>query len=234
MKARLITKLAGCMALGIVLIGCDRQSKSPVASAPAAAAPQTQPEPTKPTTQELMEGSYKKMVLPGMPLSLEVPQSWKIENEGPLMFLQGPTPADNSMIQLAQRESLRPDQIENLLNGVNHDRDQHPQSVKRAEMHDFGTMRVLEQLSVGQPVTSPKVDSRGEGILDEHGTLMTVTITPMHWKLTIFVPAEKLFSQYELNFIDLSQEQYNVDKDFLEKIVHSLKYQTTGAPSTAP
>ena len=78
---------------GVLSISCNRRPQPPPAP-PAGGSPQAQAEPARPTTQELLSGSYKRLVLPGMPLAVQAPQSWKIEMDGPLTFLQGPTPTD--------------------------------------------------------------------------------------------------------------------------------------------
>jgi hypothetical protein len=222
-------RLFFCITWGIFLIGCDRHPAPPPPAPPTASAAPAPPQPARPTTQELLAGPYKKLVLPGMPLAVQAPPSWKIEIDGSLTFLEGPTPSYDAMIQLAQRESLRPDQVDILLEGVKRDQDQHPETVKRADLRQVGDMRILDQLSISQPITTPKVDSKGDAVLDAHGNILTVTTTAAHWKLTVLVPYEKMFSVYELNFIDLTGEQYALDKDFLQKILASLSYENSQA-----
>ena len=233
MRARRMLRFVGCVGWGIFLIGCERRPHPQAAATPEAAST-SQPEPARPTTQELMNGPMKKLILPGMQLSLQVPSSWKIQLEGSLTFLQGPTPTDGAMIELAQRESMRPDQLDVLLTGIKREQEQHPETIKQAEMHDFGNMKVIEQFSVTPTTTNPKIDAKGEGVVDAQGNLVTVTITPVHWKLTVLVPFEKVFTRYELNFIDLTDEQYTTDKEFLKKIVSSLRYKGAINPATNP
>jgi hypothetical protein len=221
-----------CMLWGAFLFGCDRHPEPPPAAPTAAAAVSAPAQPPRPTTQELLSGPYKTIVLPGMPLSVQAPQSWKIDVEGPLTFLQGPTPTDDAMIQLAQRETRSSDQVENLLAGAKHDQEMHPDTVKLVDMREMGDTKVLEQLSISRPITTPKVDAHGDGILDEHGNLQTVTTTTARWKFSVLVPYQNEFSDYELNFIDLSGEQYAADKDFLEKIMSSLRTDGSVAPAS--
>jgi hypothetical protein len=223
-------RLFFCMMWGASLIGCDRHPAPPTPPPTASAAPAS-PEPTRPTTQELLEGPYKKLPLPGMPLAVQVPAGWKIEVEGSLTFLEGPTPTGNAMIQLAQRESRSPDQVESLLRGIKREKDQHPDTIKRADLREVGDVKIVEQLSISKPITTPKLDAHGDAQLDEHGNIRTLTSTAAEWKLTVLVPYEKMFSEYELNFIDLTGEQYNVDKDFLQRIVSSLSYENSQALS---
>src|ERR1700733_1694871 len=165
-------RLFFCIAWGIFVIGCYRPPAPPP---PAASAAPAAAQPTRPTTQELLNGPYKKLTLPGMPLAVQVPASWKIEVDGPLTYLEGPTPSDNAMIQLAQRESRNPDQVEIQLEGVKRDQSQHPDTVKRADLRAVGDMKILDQLSISPPVTMPRVDAKGGAELDEHGNLRTIT-----------------------------------------------------------
>src|SRR5450432_1981612 len=192
MSQRMV-RLIFFMAWGVFLISCNRSPKPPPASAISA---QTKPEAARPTTQELLSGPYKRMVLPGMPLAIQVPQSWKIEVDGSLTFLQGPTPTDNAIIQLAQRESARPDQIEILLAGIKREQEQHPNTIKRADLPNIGDMKIIEQISISQPITTPKVDASGIGMVDKDGNPLTVTLTAANWKLTVLVPFEKMYSRY--------------------------------------
>src|SRR5262245_53680451 len=79
--------------------GCD-PPKAPPPPQPTAEAT-TQPTPQRPTTQQLLSGTFKKVPLPSAPLSISVPESWKIEPVGAITFLTGPTPSsEEARIQL--------------------------------------------------------------------------------------------------------------------------------------
>ncbi|WP_428937066.1 hypothetical protein [Fontivita pretiosa] len=221
--------MLGLVGLGIMLmLGCERsdsRSGTPITADDTAA---TQPAEARPTTQMLLSGPYKKLLLPGMPLSLRVPESWKIDYAGPITFVQGPTPYDMAMIQLSDHgvgpRSLDP-QV--LLKTIQDEQARHPDPRNRAMLRDIGPARVLERFSVGKPQTNPKVDAHGVPVSDPAtGNPVMLTTTPIRWTLTVFVPAaDSAYTRYELNFLDLTAEQYAVDGKFLEKIASSLSYE---------
>ncbi|HEY7088942.1 MAG TPA: hypothetical protein VH518_12685 [Tepidisphaeraceae bacterium] len=223
-----VSLLAILLAWG--LAGCDRRPsappQSPTAQASEETAAATQPA-TRPTTQELLQGPYSKLPLPGLPLSVSVPAGWKIESMGPATFLAGPTPTDEGRIQISHGDinTFKPDQIDMLLTRAKKEMADDPQRVKKAELRSVGQLKVLETLAFSRPVTSPKMDPKGLGVLDDKGELVTVTTTPVHWTLLVFIPQGGAFARVELNFIDLTGEQLAQDQPVLQKIVDSLTYE---------
>ena len=100
----------------VLAIGCERSPtpiKLPENSKSSA--------PSAPTTQTLMEGPYRKVMLTPLPLSARVPESW--DNKMPegmhLNFLQGPAP-DGLDVQLSLEigSSLTSEQLKNVLQGA--------------------------------------------------------------------------------------------------------------------
>ncbi len=221
--------------LGLIAwAGCDRRPAPPPQAQVPETQPATQPDELRPTTQQLLSGAYKTLPLPGMPLAIKVPESWKINVSGPVVFLEGPSPSGTITIQLAQRDTLKPDQLDLFLLGVKKDQEQHPDTVKRADLRDLGKIKMLERLSILRPMSSPKVDVQGNAVLDSHGNIVTITTVPVRWTLIAFVPYQNAFSRFELNFIDLTAEQYAADKDFLEKIINSLTYEGNTPATSEP
>jgi hypothetical protein len=172
-----------------------------------------------------------------MPLTISVPESWKIESatiaatattpERTIHFLEGPTPAYRMAINLA-RQGVRAETPEVFLNAL--------KAVAkgpndRVELRDLGTARRLERFMIEAPTSSPKVDGQGNPVLDKDGKLEMVTSTPIRWTITVFVPVAKSFERYELSFLGLTGEQYAIDKELLDKIVASLKYDSTIVPT---
>jgi hypothetical protein len=224
-----------CLLSLMPVAGCDRRPARPPQARTPENEPATQPaEEPRPTTQELVNGPYKVVPLPSMPLAVKAPASWKIDVSGPVVFVGGPTPYGTATIQLAQRESIKSEQLDILMTGVKKDQEQHPDTVKKAELRDVGKIKLLERLFVLKPITSPKIDVQGNALLDAAGNIVTTTTVPVRWTLTAFVPYEQAFSRYELNFIDLTAEQYAADKAFLEKIVNSLTYEGGEPPQAIP
>jgi hypothetical protein len=220
--------------VAMVIIGCDR---GPAAPPPTAKPPTASTAPAvaeaRPTTQQLLSGPYQTITLPGMPLVVSAPQGWKLDlSSAPLTFLAGPTPSsDKVLIQLAQHDTVKVDQIEII---ANFSKKPQNDEIQRAELRDVGKMKVVERLAFGKPETTPKVDAKGQPVLDDKGQIITVTSTPVHWQIIAFVPYQGLFSRYDLNVIDLTTDQYAKDKDVLEKIVNSLRYEGDAGNAAVP
>ena len=102
------------------------------------------------------------------------------------------------------------------------------------EVHEVGEMKVMERQVVHpKPATVPLDPSAPPSPHDEPMG------TPMQWTLTYFIPRGEYVDSYEINFFLLTREQYEKDKDFLRKIVESIRYDrsaqsTPPAPTPAP
>jgi hypothetical protein len=229
---------AVAVALGMHCVGCDTRSAP---SAQSSDASTTRPD-SRPTTQQLLTGPYKTLFLTGTPLSIRVPEIWKLDPAGALNFLEGPSPSGTSIIQFADRGLLKPDQYETLLVAAKKEQEQNPSMIKRAELRDVGKMKVLERVAFREPITRAKTvldakdgDIKEVPVLDASGKPETVTFTPVNWTVMIFVGQAGMFNKYELNVFDLTQEQYNADKQFLDAILRSVRYEAapTAEPSSA-
>jgi len=218
----------------IAMVGCDKSPSPPAVS--ATPPPTTAPAEPRPTTQELLTGTYHPMSLPGMPLSVQVPASWKLDTKSPpLTFLAGPTPSsDMSMIQLSQNGTVKPEQIDVIATGAK--KAPNGEQIKNADLRDAGKMKVLERVAVGKPETIPKVDVKGNPVVDEKtGQTMMVTTTPVKWQVTAFVPYQNMYTRYDLSVVDLTTDQYEQDKRLFEKIFESLRAEgDVSAGSAAP
>jgi hypothetical protein len=218
------------VSLAAAWVGCDRSPAPPtniILNAPATA-------PARPTTQELLTGPQRKMRLPEMPLSIMVPPDWKLEALGPITSLAGPSPFDRATIQLSRRDinTFRPEQIELLASRAKSEMEQNPQQYKKVELRQAGPMKVIEKLWLSKPITTPQVDRHGLPLVDAQGKEVTITMVPVHWTLTYFVPNEKVYNRHELNVLDLTADQYAVDQRFLEMVLGSVRYEGLELPPT--
>jgi hypothetical protein len=222
-----------CLALAGVLVGCDRAPAPPPEAKTPSPPPVTLPgDEPRPTTQALLLGPRKKLLLPNMPLALRVPESWKTEPAGPLIVLTGPTPADQVTIQLAVRDPLPADRLTAYIERLKKEGDQ---PAKPPELRQVGKMQVLERLSVSKPITIARKDARNEPVVDDKGNPVTDTFTPMTWRVSVFVPeSQAVFSRYELNCINFIQEQYAADHGLIEEVFNSLVYDEAGTATQAP
>lgn len=230
--------VCGMMALlcGWAGMGCDRPAPPPPKlTAPPPAATQE----VRPTTQELLSGPYKRIALPGMPLSVQVPESWKIEigKDYPATFLAGPSPSGQARIQLSKPDSFtfKQEQIDAIVAKAKKEMADNPKDYRKVESRMVGRMLVIEKLWITES-SSPQVDAQGAVIYDDKGKPLTLTLRPAHWTLTAFIPNADAFSRFELSLIDKLEEEFVQDERLLARIYNSLSEDVGSAasPATAP
>lgn len=211
--------------LGLLMVGCDKP-KTPAEVVKAATEAKTPPatQEAKPTTQELLTGKYKRLRLPNTPLSLMVPDSWKIDAVGPVTFVAGPSPFGTATIGLSSPSSIafKQTEIDALTTKLESDITAKPGQFRRGDHRRAGNVQIIEKRFLGKPVTRDKLDEKGDPIPDEKNGFVTFTTTPVQWTLTLFVPADQDYSRYELNLIDLDADQMAVDEKLLDKIMGSV------------
>jgi len=185
-------------------------------------------EPDRPTTQELVAGPRRRINLASWPLSMEVPLSWEIDSKNAkgFIFLEGHAPGGMVQIQLAQRPTLNPEQLQHMIDAAKRDVAADPRSKKTVELREGKQFKLLERK--GQ---SPTVMLN---VVDEDGQIREVPHTPYSWTINVLVSQDKTMFNYELNFFDLTLEQYEADRAFLEKIVDTLQLESIAGPAIAP
>jgi hypothetical protein len=210
------------MMAAIGLAGCDNTPPTPKNLPATDDRPATAPA-SRPTTQELLTGPTKKISLNVIPFSVTVPESWEVKNAGEaLTFLQGPTPAGEVQIQLAKRHNqLRSEEVDALLRAAKKDADAHPEAHRTATLRTQHSFRILDRQSVGTPISVPTTDPDGKPTVTQ--------ITPYQWTLLVLLPRGDNTEAYELNFYDLTLEQFTRDKEFLQKILDSLNDELPAA-----
>ena len=191
----------------------------------------------RPTTRELTSGPRKAIPLEFVPLTAIVPEGWKIDNlAGSMMVLTGPTPGGEVQVQLLNEPSMPADRLEYLLAAAKKEPAGDPK-VKLVEVRRLGAATLLERQVVGQTVVTPVLDERGRPSVDANGKELTTPITPFRWTLTLFAPKDgKELAVYELQFVNLTLQQYEADKTFLRGIVDGLRYGAEAGtkPATEP
>lgn len=197
-----------CISAGFVLIvlaaACDRHPQV-IADLPA---PQTQPAtlPAGPTTQALLSGTRTAISLEVLPFTLTVPQGWSLQPPvAGMNVLSGPAPSGNILIQLNTR-TISTDSIPYIESGAKKQQKSDPQMYRVEETRNINGTKVFER----QELRHVKMND-GSPILT--------------WTFTAYIDRKnKESSVYELNFIGLSEAQYNAEKDFLYSIMNSLQY----------
>lgn len=231
-RAGVLVALGGLCATHV---GCDEPPVPPELQEPTTPAETTDAkEPPRPTTQELVSGPYTRIRLDTLPLTLSVPIGWKIEPLSNLVLLEGFTPAGQVRIQLSTRDHVQQSVVDALYSGARREADSADKASQASvDMREHKGMTMIERRSIGRPINIPVTDHQGIPKLDDRGQPIALSTTPMRWRINLFAPSIDGFDQYELNFIDLSVDQYNADREFLEKIIYSVEL-IGQVPATAP
>ena len=236
----LITGLSICMASG----ACDDRSDVPV-DLIQQTDEQTDPQTTattRPTTQELVEGQRVPMTLDVLPLVMEVPASWKITRHGTggsNVWLEGPAPYGEIQIDLTPRPAISRREYDMFLKGIQRRIDT-PSARETIQQRQIGPMHIVDYREELAAAPMPVVDETGLPKLDDRGEIVMQTAVPMRWRQSIYVPRKDHAEHYELRFVVLTKDQYEVDRAFLEQIFASLRYvgaavePTATAPATQP
>ena len=233
--------------VGIGSGACDDRSDVPADLVHRPDEPKTEQTPTaatsRPTTQELVESPRTTMTLDVLPLTLQVPPHWKITRRStsnlPLVWLEGPAPAGDVQIALKVQEPMIPQKFEQLLLGTRREIERASEPNTQLTIRQLGAATLIERRSIGIPFEARALDPMGIPIRDPSGVELTRTVTPMRWRVSVYVPAEGRVDHHELNFIDLEKPQYDMDRKFLEDILATLRFAGEGggattSPSTQP
>ncbi len=197
-------------AVMISAMGCGKAPTLPKLpeKQPAEAAPATAP-----TTQDLINGPYKKISLAPLPLLAQVPQSWDVKTPPGthLAFLQGPSP-DGSDIQISLEVGtpLAPDRLQNVLDRAQRAADQDKKLYRAFEIKKVGDTKIMEE---------QKPFSGGENSQQQL----------VEWKMTYFVHGDINYTAYVLDIPGLSADQLEQSHVLLQKIFDSITYDSNAA-----
>ncbi len=216
-----LSVMFGILACGLALTGCDDTPAVPEALKQPQPVETTAP--ARPTTQQLLSGPQNTISLDVLPMSVRAPAGWKVESiaDG-VVLLQGPTLSGDASIQLSRRPTTTPDRLEAIVSGARREMQQNPEKIRMVDLRDgSGESKVIERQSVGR--TAVPVGSEND----------PSQVSPMYtWTITTFVPRGGNYDTYELNFIGLTQAQYDLDMPLLRQMMDSLKLDS--APGAAP
>jgi len=200
----------------IIAIGCDTRSAPPSVSE---SAPSTAPA-SRPTTQELLDGPRKKISLLPLPLRAEAPASWQVKSlTENLFFLEGPAPSGDVQIQLAERTSQTADKLERLFKAAKRDAASHPAGTQ-VDIRQLGNVRVFDVQRV--------IKRDATAVLPADPSASSGPGKFIDWSITYFTPRGSDFAAYELHFFNLSADQFDSDKEFLQKILDSVTTEESG------
>jgi hypothetical protein len=211
---------ARILSLLVLLSGCDRNSQTSAPSKTDSKPTSTQPSPdattatTRPTTKALLEDKRKALALGSLPLVMDVPESWNMESPaGSSAWLQGPTPHGQVRIQVTSQGTPFNSSTLNLMD----------EQMKKEAAASEGKTVVKPLRNIGSGAKAREQLDLGDGtIFNANGNPTRARI--MDWTIEVYVPQDKSYTMDLLHFAMLPADQYQQDKDFLEKIVSSLRY----------
>lgn len=218
------------LSIGLILatlgLACEEPPPMPV--------PTTEPatQPDRPTTQQLIDGPWKRTPIGYVPVSLELPEGWEVKTFGDasqFVFLEGPAPRDDVKIQLAQRPTVTAERLQFIQEGAVVEKAENPH-IRLDEFRKLGNVTVRERQVAGTPTSVPSMNDNGLPVTD--------TSPAFRWTITLFIPRDETdFRSFELNFIGLTVNQFQADESFLRRMIDSMKYDETvpvSTPTPAP
>jgi hypothetical protein len=208
-------RLLPILLIGLALYGCEEPVRYEVMDPPPVTAPEEAVAPAAPTAEEVARGPWQSLRLGPLPLTAEVPLGWEITRLGEVVLFGGPMPSGEVQIQLASRSPMSQAQLELLLEGAQQEREQDA-AVVHVELREQHGMRVLEKRSVAE-LSPPMGDAGGEAA-------GAAGVNVMNWRVNVLVPmAQQMFENHELNFVALELEQFEADRELLERMVRSIR-----------
>ncbi|MEO6436598.1 MAG: hypothetical protein ABIP55_12680 [Tepidisphaeraceae bacterium] len=222
--------LAGATTAAFIIpSGCDNAPDVPQAVIDESNKPADDKTPKRPTTQELVSGNRTRAALIPLPLTMEMPDSWgKLEGKEqiPGNHLRGHTPSGEVLVQLSARPSMKQDTLDRLIEGAKKEMAKNP--AMKLDLRPLGEVKLLERQLVGPPRPYPVYNEKNEESI--------TTESIFNWTLSVLVPHEGALQVYELNFIGLTKNQYDKDKEFLQGILSTLQYggEASASPGATP
>ena len=187
--------------------------------------------PKIPTTQELLSGPRSTVALGPLPMSMNVPTSWRVAVVSGATNLQGWAPSGTEItIQLSSRTTMKKEALDYAVRSAKKEQADNPHSVLKFDVRPFGPdgAQIMERQGVGEPRDYP--------IMDINGKTQITREQPFKWTISVLAPHSSgdAYQVYELNFIGLTKSQYDKDKDFLQGLLDSLSLGGTASATTVP
>ena len=222
-------------------LACDDKNESPEALKARQQAQQPQLPATKPlpTAQELLAGPKKTLRLGEFPVSLEVPQSWGLRSFGDgaasVIAVSGLASSGEINIQLVQQNQTISSAVgvDTILAEAKKQLAAKPHPLNRAELRPLGPAKLLEMRGMSNQFVNGKLPEEVWGnveIPDNRGNVVTTraVINPhlLTWTFTLYIPTQNgRYMTRSLSFMGLTPAEYEKDKDFLEGMMKTLKWE---------
>jgi hypothetical protein len=201
-----------------LLVGCDDRPAAP----PHLLNPQPPVDGTsteRPTTRQILDTAGAPIGLKLIPFTLDAPPGWEVKTlpGTATMVIDGPTPRFTVELQMSSRGKLSAGVFESLVAGAKAESERYPGPHNRSELRELGELKVLHRMRADDPTNEP--------LLDAFGETAAARATPLRWRINIFVPrGEREYENFDLWFNGMTVEQYEQDKQLLNRVLDSLKY----------
>lgn len=199
------------LALGVLgsNFACDEQPPPPT-SLPSSVS-DVEPVQKPPTSVPVTEQPRKALPLRLIPFILQAPETWEVVStkgsDTPVTMIEGPILDDQVRITLGLREPVGGEVLKNLLKRFEkEDADLKKNGQGFVRITDIGELRVIDLRR--KPPHSQAAPSE----------------QLMEWRITLLYPRGVAHEQYTLQFIGLTVEAYEKNKDFLTEILQSIRY----------
>jgi hypothetical protein len=198
--------------------GCEERPVILPATPPPAT---TQAASTRPTTQQLLTAKRKKLSLGTIEstnLSIEVPPSWQLNSGTNSTWIEGETPHGDVRIQVAmQGAPLKEASITAMEQRARAQATSQPASLEVVPMRKIGGgARKMERREFLRGLEVPRENGEVE------------KVDRVDWTVYLFVPQVNGYQVVTLNFSGLSIQQDKEDREFLDHILRTIRYDAAG------
>ncbi|HEY0009280.1 MAG TPA: hypothetical protein VGB55_11190 [Tepidisphaeraceae bacterium] len=194
----------------LILPACDDTPPDPPPATRPGDIAHALTEPSRPTTQALLEGPRVATPLKLIPFTVEAPESWKVKmyqhGDVSATMLEGPSIGDDARISINLREPVSGEILKTWLDKAQSEIKQ-PTEGQTVQTRDVGEIRMIERLRVPASATTP-----------------TGEVALVDWRLTLFVPSGIKYDQYELKFFDLTPDSFKRNEHFFRQLLGSVKH----------
>jgi hypothetical protein len=203
---------------GALGLGCDERPVILPANPPPAATSQAA---TRPTTQQLLTAKRKKLSLGTIEstnLSMEVPPSWQLNSGASSTWIEGETPHGDVRIQVAMQGAPLKEAAVTAME----------QRARAQATSQPTTLEVVPMRNIGGGAKKMERREFLRGLEIPRGNNEVEKVDRVDWTAYLFVPQVNGYQVVTLNFSGLSIQQDKEDREFLDHILRSIRYDAAG------
>jgi len=211
--------LCAALAGGLASGGCDEKPKAPSASFDAG-------DLHAPTTQTIATWPRKRTPLGALPLTIEVPNTWQLKSIGlgptAVFTIEGLAPSGTVSIQLSSQSDCSGQIMTAMEKSALRRVENKDPAMLMATTRDLGEAKVLEQRITRRVAGTQPSKEAPDGMPD---------MDMIEWTIVVFAPQQQAdkYQRCVLSIFGLTRDEYEMDKDFLQRSLDSMQYDPTAA-----